>query len=84
MDSSKLGEWIQWGKRAKEYLYDVDLIHKEFPAHTEHDHCELCWARFGDYPNDLKTGYYDRTNDCWICEDCYGIFKDVFNWSLGA
>ena len=82
MIQDSLAGWIQWEKGAKQYLCDAKLTHTEFPFHNDvHDHCELCWARFGNSPDDLKAGYFDRTNSCWICENCYWIFRDIFNWS---
>ncbi len=80
MDSNNLSKWIEWEKTAKQYLYGATVSHRRFPEGIDHDHCELCWARFSDSAEDLKKGYYIATNDCWICEDCYLIFKDVFSW----
>ncbi len=81
MVSKHLTEWTEWEKVAKQYLFDAVLTRMEYPAEIAgHDHCELCWARFSNSPDDLQEGYYDKTNACWICDHCYTLFRKIFNW----
>ncbi len=47
----------------------------------EHDHCEFCSAKLSlDVPGALREGYATPDNYRWVCEDCYGDFKDLLGW----
>jgi len=78
--AEQISKWIEWERKNKGYLYDKKLVKKEYPVNDSHEHCELCWARFGAYAGDLKQGYYECESQSWICEDCYHLFLKYFNW----
>ena len=48
----------------------------------EHDHCELCWARFSNYSEDLHSGYYEKESKSWICPECYEAAATLFSWTV--
>jgi hypothetical protein len=67
----------------KGYLHNKVLLLKEYVERCpNHEHCELCWARFSDYEDDLHSGYYERETQSWICPECYYTLKDLFGWSF--
>ena len=57
--AEQISKWIEWERKNKGYLYDKKLVKKEYPVNDSHEHCELCWARFGAYAGDLKQGYFE-------------------------
>ncbi len=62
------------------YLYTAQLIKLDYFTKCkewDHDHCEFCWVKFN---SDKKNGYCTIHNDHWICENCFGDFKDLFKW----
>ena len=74
--------WYIIEYKHKTYLHNKELCLKEFACDlSDHDHCELCWARFSMNEGDLHSGYYDSDTNSWICKTCYSDFKDLFNWS---
>ena len=82
-NTEQLSAWIEWEIKNKEYLYNKKIEKKEYPINAGHAHCELCWARFGNYEGDLKQGFYECESQSWICEECYSIFQEYFNWTIG-
>lgn len=81
VNAEQISEWIEWETKTKNYLYDKRIEKKDYPTNLEHTHCELCWARFGNYAGDLKQGYYECESQSWICENCYNIFREYFRWT---
>ena len=76
-------EWYITEFEQKEYLHNKKLIFKKYPlVEKEHSHCELCWARFSKYKEDLHSGYYEPKSKSWICDNCFMQFKVLFNWDL--
>ena len=67
-----------------EYLYKSELRYSTFmeDERNDHEHCEFCWAKFSDEPEDLHNGYCTLDGYRWICEECYNDFKDMFKWKL--
>jgi hypothetical protein len=71
----------------EKYLYGATLRWKRYTPPSEewdHDHCVFCWAKFMDVdrPNILREGYATEDNCYWICEQCFGDFKEMFQWRL--
>lgn len=71
----------------KGYLYDflmnMELTYRPFIASEkgDHDHCNLCGAKFSERENDLHYGYVAKDNDdVWICEECYKDYHDSHHW----
>ena len=71
------------------FLKGVTLVHRSYcryPPDTtsDHDHCELCWAKFmvEDYPDVLHQGCATTDDYHWICEKCFDDFKDLFGWTV--
>lgn len=61
------------------------------PSHEwDHDHCSFCWATFSelDYPQYLYYGYatcedyYWGPEYEWICEKCFGKYREMFAWRI--
>lgn len=74
-------EWYILEYESKDYLHNKTLVYRPFPfGYMNHDHCELCWARFSKYKEDLQSGYFERESNSWICEECYENFKNLFRW----
>jgi hypothetical protein len=50
----------------------------------DHDHCEVCWAKFmvEDQPNALREGYCTADEYRWVCAVCFDDFKEHFGWKL--
>jgi hypothetical protein len=64
----------------------------------EHDHCEMCWAKFmdphsadhaqllGEHPGVLTAGLVtrvvERPKERWVCEPCFEDFATEFGWVL--
>lgn len=72
-------EWYMWSYRAKTYLHNKILELRPYES-EDHDHCEICWARFSKHPDDMQNGYYEMSSNSWVCVDCYKSFKDLFRW----
>ena len=80
-NEEQISKWIEWEIKNKNYLYGKKVEKKEYPMNAEHTHCELCWARFGNYAGDLKQGFFECESQSWICDDCYNIFRKHFKWT---
>jgi len=82
MDGDTLNSKNDWRLRNQdEYLMNVHLVFEKFDSSLrDHDHCEFCWAKFGDSEKDLHYGYCTPDKYHWICEDCFRDFKDLFRW----
>ena len=80
-NKEQISKWIEWEIKNKNYLYGKKVEKKEYPMNVEHTHCELCWARFGNYAGDLKQGFFECESQSWICDDCYNIFRKHFKWT---
>lgn len=75
-------EWYISEYERKIYLHNLKLRYRQFDSRERgHDHCELCWGRFSDYPDDLHFGYYAPTRKFWICPDCFKHYGTLFGWS---
>ena len=70
-----------WRFRGQDdYLMDVKLKYCNFDdSIRDHDHCEFCFEKFQD-----KSHYGYSTLDYyyWICDDCFGDFRKMFNWTV--
>lgn len=63
------------------YLYKKRLVKKLFISSDmrDHEHCSFCWYKFYE-PN--VYGYCTLDGQHWICEECFGDFKEVFKWEI--
>lgn len=76
-------EWYLLEYERKPNLHKKIFSYLEFPSRpNHHEHCELCWSRFSQYPKDQHIGYFDPEEKIWICEDCYTRFKYLFGWEV--
>ncbi len=74
-------EWYLWAYEKKTYLHNKVLNYKQFLcSNSEHEHCEICWARFSNYIEDLHIGYYEEESQSWICCKCFDELKSFFGW----
>ncbi len=64
-----------------QYLDGVTLVWDHYSTDDawDHDHCELCWAKF---PEDESAGYRTRDSRHWICKRCFEDFKEDFSWTV--
>jgi len=67
-----------------DYMKAISLKKISFneSAHSEHEHCEFCFKKFGKAIDMLHNGYCTLDEYRWICEDCYEDFKEMFQWVL--
>ena len=77
-----LDDWRLQGQ--EKYLKGVSLSYKKYVPYREgweHDHCEFCGRKFmQNDPEALEAGYVTDDNYHWVCKDCYGDFKKLFEW----
>lgn len=74
--------WYIEEYKDKDYLHGRRLQLKDFTSSNgQYRHCELCWSRFSNIPDDLCNGYYEKNSKSWICKTCYNDFKELFKWS---
>ena len=67
----------------KTYLHNKTIQRKKNAFKSnQHEHCELCWARFSPHQNDLQFGYYEPDSQSWICDTCCNDFKNLFKWTI--
>lgn len=68
----------------QEFLVGRRLIFCKFTpdGESEHEHCNMCGAKFSINPGDLHIGY--RTDDSigWVCPECYDYYKDEYDWTV--
>jgi hypothetical protein len=48
----------------------------------DHDHCEFCRKKFGDFPDALSEGWTTEDQYYWVCGDCCDDFREMFAWTL--
>jgi hypothetical protein len=70
-----------------DYLKGVTLSRRswrETRPQWDHDHCELCLAKFGDkrLPDALHDGFTTEDEYRWICETCFNDFRGFYDWRL--
>ena len=74
--------WYIIAYEDNEHLHNKRLQLRKYACQSDqHEHCELCWARFSMHPNDLQSGYYEPDSQSWICATCYFDHKDLFQWT---
>lgn len=75
--------WYEAEFRRKPYLHNLELTYTplQFPQ-GEHDHCELCWARFSDAPEDLQEYFQTSDGKVRICRECVNNYADLFGWKF--
>ena len=73
----------------KSYLKGVELRRQKYRQYPEnpgwdHDHCRFCWAKFAlaGESDALRGGYCTPDEYYWICEECFGAFRERFEWRL--
>ena len=72
----------EWCPISFEYLRGKTVTKKDYPVSRADGRCEFCARSFGPGEKELKSGYYERESDSWICEECFGVFKDVYAMEL--
>ena len=51
-------------------------MYSSFREGWDHDHCEMCGAKFGRTKGDLRYGYVTSDDYHWVCETCFADFRD--------
>ena len=75
--------WYLEEYEEKTYLHNKMLRIQDYTeALPDHDHCELCWARFSEYPEDHHRGYFEAQSNSWICNDCFQGLATLFGWHV--
>jgi hypothetical protein len=74
-----------------EYLVGLTFYQRRWTMtrpEWDHDHCELCFAKFmAEDAVDaeiLHDGYATEDQYRWLCEQCFADFRDHFRWSIGT
>jgi hypothetical protein len=59
-------------------------VWRETRPQWDHDHCELCMAKIADarIPEALHEAYATKDEYRWICEVCFGDFREFYGWRL--
>jgi len=80
----KINDEKDWRIRDQDiYLMNKELRFSKFDKSIRnHDHCQFCWEKFSENESDLHVGYCTLDYYYWICEECYGDFKNMFQWKL--
>lgn len=70
----------------QDYLHGLTLVRRRYrpTATNDHDHCELCFAKFRDaaLPDVLRQGYSTPDGYRWICDTCFSDLREHFGWNL--
>ncbi len=78
-------EWFITEYEEKTYLHNKILLPYTFTGEKQdHDHCELCWAKFSPAPDDCHGGYYEPESKIPICTDCYSSLSSLFGWKVNT
>ena len=66
------------------YLFRARITKAIFEgtATNDHEHCEFCWAKFGEDEGSLKSGYCTLDRYHWICDECFRDFNKQFEWDF--
>ncbi len=66
------------------YLKEVELKKVDFydVLMHDHEHCEFCFAKFGNDVGLLKKGYCTLDHYHWICAECFKDFQELFDWQV--
>lgn len=83
-------DWRLMGQ--EKYLQGQRLTLRTWWPHRDgwdHDHCAFCQRHIsvplaGDDPDAVDRGYVTDDNYNWVCETCFGDFRERFAWSIGA
>ena len=73
-----LNERLDWHRTRFEPYDSVSLDGRVFPGGWDHQHCEVCWEKIGDFGQ--PEGFFSPPNS-WVCEACYNDF--IVTRSLG-
>lgn len=74
-------EFIEWNLRKLPVLGGKRIVWQKYPLSTsEHGHCEFCWDKFYIDEDNLKEGWHIEDSNVWICDNCYEMFKEYFEW----
>jgi hypothetical protein len=78
-----MDDWRLQGQ--ERFLKGACLIRKQYVKYRpgwDHDHCEFCWRKLSENPEDLNSGYATPDDYHWICEDCFRDFREKFEWKV--
>ncbi len=64
--------------RACDDFYNTPITYRSFPTETDHDHCAICWEKFGQGEGQLREGFYQEKTDRWLCWDCFRKIAKVY------
>lgn len=69
---------------SKDHLHGLTLKKSAFRGNikNDHEHCELCWEKFGEGDGMLREGYCTLDSYHWVCEECFDDLKDHFKWRV--
>jgi transposase-like protein len=74
-------DWRLMGQ--EKYLSGVALhleTYKKNSENWDHDHCSFCTEKFMEAEGFLREGYTTADHKRWVCRECYGDFKELFEW----
>lgn len=53
----------------------------------DHDHCAFCQRHISvplAVDDAINRSYVTEDNHHWICESCFGDFRELFAWTVGV
>ena len=75
-----------WRRQGQEtYLNGLTLARLKYQVHSpksDHEHCEFCFAKISEGPDDLHEGYASDDKYRWVCDDCFSDFRDEMDWKV--
>lgn len=80
-------DWRLMGQ--EDYMQGYEFKYIKFKSQyykSLHTHCEFCWHKFMENSEGVEDcpsyGYCTLDNMYWVCEDCFGDFREMFHWKL--
>ena len=66
------------------YLENLKFTKTKFKADgsNDHEHCDLCWVKISEYPDDIHEAYSSNQGQFWVCPECYEKYHESYHWSL--
>ena len=66
------------------YLDGLEFSKTLFKADesNDHEHCNICWSKISEYPEDIHEAYSAKQGMVWICPECFEKNRDLYHWKL--
>lgn len=66
------------------FLVGKRLFSREFKQSktSDHEHCNMCGAKFSENSNDLHYGFSTEDQIGWVCPECFEYYKNEYKWTI--